>query len=162
MPYTTISGTLQGVQDQLNGALVLGPFPASGLPVGTLTIIFTQPGAETVTFTGAANEVRTVDQIVTEINADLTANPATIRGVDSSNYPSSSVYVEGRGMVKEKYLYIVLQDDTSGITITGGTARALLKMATPATIALTPVPAAEVVAFGPDSTASHYVALVAP
>ena len=149
MPYKIIHGTASDIEDQLNGAYVLGPFTLDGLPVGALTLIFAQPGVATITFAGGAGAVLSLDAIVAAINSGLPGSPAALRPADPTN----------QGSVGRKFL--VLQDASSGISITGGTARSLFRIPT-ATMTFVPTVSTKIVSFVPDATKGHYVALIAP
>jgi hypothetical protein len=151
MPYSIIRGTPADIEDYLNGAYLLGPFPLEGLPVGGLTLIFAQPEAHTITFSGAAGAMRTLTEIVTQINTPFAGNPASLRGSDPTNQGSAG----GRK-------FLVLQDDASGIQITGGTARATLRIPTGGAVTRVPVPTARVVNFNADATNGHYLVLLSP
>jgi hypothetical protein len=69
MPYQIIIGTVETIKDRLNSALVLGPY-LGDLPVGGRTLIFASPMA-TVTFSGAAGALLSVEDIAAEINATV-------------------------------------------------------------------------------------------
>lgn len=59
------------VIDLLNNAIVIGPFPRSGLAVGAKTLIFSDP-AVTVTFPGSNGDVITLPNIISAIQQQVT------------------------------------------------------------------------------------------
>jgi hypothetical protein len=81
MAYDVLVGDAKTLADRLNGANVLGPFPAQGLPLGTLTLIFSDPVA-TVTFDGSAGALVTAVGAVADIEASF---PSAVMELRRSN-----------------------------------------------------------------------------
>lgn len=123
MAYSIITGDKAELEHRLNGTVQIGPFPKIGLNVGALTLVFTTPVA-TVTFSGSAGDLISLDQIVTEINAQVAdlAKLGTIKpGAHITNKP-------GDGSVS---LFFFLElTRAAGFTIDNtGTANALFGIA---------------------------------
>jgi len=78
MPTRVYSAVPRGIEDILNATTVLGPYPAVGLPVGGLTLVFTTP-SQTVTFSGGSGDVLGLADIVDEINTAVGDDIATLR-----------------------------------------------------------------------------------
>ena len=151
MPYTVISDTRQGLDDRLRGATSLGPFTAAGLPLGTLTLEFTTPLA-TVTFSGALNDVRTLAEIVDEINTALGSTVVIAR--PRPTLPSLTG--------TQRFDLIVFRD--AGFTIAEtGTANVLfgLSDAVP-TVNTGSMDPTRVVGLATGSTPGHYAVIIAP
>lgn len=162
MPYQIITGPMQHVEDVLNGTYVLPAMPATGLPVGALTLIFAQPAAQTVTFSGLAGAYRTPEEIRNEINTALSVTAASLRPADPSNQVLVPTYIEGKGNVFIGKKVVVLQDDTSGVQITGGTARALMGIPTSGTVTFVPIVSTKIVSLVPNQANGTYTALISP
>lgn len=127
MAYELCVGDKYRIEDRLNGGARLGPFPSSGLPIGGLTLIFAVP-AVTVTFTGAAGEMRTWAQILADLAAQ--APTVTAKTRPANNGPAASG--SAPGVVPANQIELRLYLDT-GITIDkDGTANPLLRIPTAA------------------------------
>lgn len=155
MPYQIFRGTIQDCEDRLNGVLQLGPFPASGLPVGGLTLIFTAPSSTTVTFTGSGGSLRTFAQILADITSQLSAVNPKRRGYDYGPHISTRAGVDPK-------LLLVLQHDTAITLASTGTANAVFGLSTTATTSVAAIAAADAIHFGPDATVGHYYLVIAP
>lgn len=90
MPYAvrTVNESPR-LQDVLNQAVQLGPFPRTGLAVGGKTLIFNTPSA-TVTFSGSLNAVKTLSEIAEELRDGVSGlaveiRPATERLPDAAH-----------------------------------------------------------------------------
>lgn len=156
MSYEVFLGDKQGVEDRLNNVLILGPIPSSGLPVGGKTLIFTTP-VGTVTFGGAAGEIRTVDQIIADIKAALPTLTVTKRTYQSGTKQSATI--SGGKPVTEMLIVIHL---TSGFTINStGTANADFKLSTTSTtVRAAAVALAKIAGFSQGSTPAHYALII--
>lgn len=156
MAYELFVGDKTRIEDRLNGALVIGPFKNTGLPVGGLTLIFATP-AVTVTFSGSAGDYLTVDQIISEIRSAAPTLTVTKRG--EQNSVAYSAQVGGGAPVGNSS--IVLQLDT-GITIDkDGTANPLLGIRTDSDIVgRAAVAQTEIAGFTQGSTPAHYAVLI--
>ncbi len=150
MPYSIIAGTPVTLTRYLNGAKET-PAQFSSLPIGAKTLIFSAPAA-TVTFSGAANAVLDIADIVAEINATV-----GLTGIASfeqhQQYPQPSVRVAFGGVVLRR---------TAGFTIAStGTANELLGFSTTAdTVSAGDVTAANIIAFTDASTDGHYALII--
>lgn len=156
MSYEVFLGDRQGVDDRLNNSLVIGPFPSTGLPIGAKTLIFNVP-AGTVTFSGAANAVLTVDQIIAEIKAAQPTLTVTKRVIQNATKQSATI--SGGAPVTPVAIVIHL---TSGFTISStGTANALLGLSTTAnTVRAAAVAIAKIAGFTNGSTPGHYCLII--
>ena len=154
MGYKTYVADLQGVEDILNGSILLGPFSSRGLPVGAKTLVFTTPAA-TVTFSGAAGAYLTPDQIVTEINA-VVAGLAKRRNLPPVG-PRYSNQPDSKRMGEQP---LALQRD-AGITLgNAGTGNALLGLGGAPVISAGKVLAAKIVGFSQGSMQAHYALVI--
>lgn len=70
MTFELFKGNAVAISDKLNGAIVLGPIPARGLPVGGRTLVFSNPSA-VVTFSGLLNSMLSPATILAEIQAEV-------------------------------------------------------------------------------------------
>jgi len=157
MPYEVYVGTKQGIEDRMNGAFVMGPFRNSGLPIGGLTLIFATPAA-TVTFTGSAGEVRTLDQIIADIVAQAPTLAVSKRRADNAA-PARSVTPAGGRPDPEYNIVVGL---VSGITIDkDGTANPLLVLPVAADTVVRPgVAPTKLLGFSQGSTPAHYAIVI--
>lgn len=145
MPYSVVIGDRQRVEDVLNGAIHV-PTQFATLPLGGLTLIFNTPSG-TVTFSGAASEMRTTAEVVAEINAVHTGLASLRQTVGASNRSTGEV---------------VLQADAGVVIDSAGTANALFGLSTSGdTTSAGAVDAADVtaVAFG---NSGQYIVILAP
>ena len=155
MAYKTYIADIQGVEDILNGVILLGPFPSTGLLIGAKTLIFTTPGV-TATFTGAAGDVVSPTQMVTDINA-ASAGLAKLRNAPTtgprySNSPDGKTVVYGQ--------FIALQRD-AGVTIANtGTANDDLGLGGAPVISAGKVAIAKIAGFSQGSMAAHYALVI--
>lgn len=80
MSFAVLQGTAETLADRLNGAVLLGPVPAAGLPLGGLTFIAAVPTSPvTLTFSGSVGDLLRVPQLVAEIVGTHTALRAETR-----------------------------------------------------------------------------------
>lgn len=137
MSYSVIAGDSKNIADRLNDAKLLGPFPAQGLPLGTLTLIFSDPAA-TATFDGSAGDYVTVLGAVAEIAASF---PSAVMELRRNN---DMVYIAiwyGDGFTIDK----------------DGTANTLLGLSTTAdTVSEGAVDVTRIRGFSQGSTNGHY------
>lgn len=156
MAYEVFVGDRQGIEDRLNGTLVLGPYPNTGLPLGGLTLIFATPAA-TVTFSGSPGANKTVDEIMAEIELAAATIVTTKRTAHNSLQYSASP--NGGGPVVQ--MLIALRLD-AGITIDkDGTANPLLKISTVAdTVGRPAADPADIISFGQGLTQGHYAVII--
>lgn len=130
MAYEVFVGDKQGVEDRLNGALILGPFLNSGLPVGGLTLVFNSP-AVTVTFSGSPGSVLSLEAVVAAIQAqvEVVDNTFTVKRRTLTNQGNAISATPGGGR-PDAQMCIVMQTD-AGIDIDEtGTANALFGLST--------------------------------
>lgn len=156
MSYEIFVGDKQGVEDRLNNVLVLGPFPSTGLPVGAKTLIFSTP-VGTVTFSGSAGDVLTVDQIIAEIKAAQPTLTVTKRVIHNATKQSAT----GAGGRPVTPVAIVIHL-TSGFTISStGTANANFGLSTTAnTVRAAAVAIAKIGGFTQGLTTGHYALII--
>ena len=156
MPYTIHSATAKGLEDILNGVVLLGPFPSTGLPLGALTVVFNTP-VQTVTFSGAAGARLTLADIVDEINTAVGEDVASYRtGVGQAGASPT-----GAGIASN--LVIAIQRDAGFVIDTAGTANALLRIDSAVdTTSAGVVAAADILGFTAGATPGHYTVILAP
>ncbi len=156
--YRTYHSNLQGIEDLLNGCLILGPFDSKpGLPLGAKTLIFSTPAA-TVTFSGSAGALLTPEQIQDEIeNTVGLSGYSRYRGEQSGpRYSQSPLGVIHRQL-------IIIQKDTGFTIDKDGTANPILGLSTTADIVSAGViAAAKIAGFSQGSTPAHYAIIIAP
>lgn len=146
--YQIFTGTIQSVEDFLNGRSLSRAFPRSGLPVGGLTLTLTAP-AMTVTFSGGAGEMRTAQEIVNEINA-VTAGLAVLRNIQAA--PAGTVGSTGR---PDPEVRVVLYH-TGGIAVNPASTSQPFFIFPNAT----PIAAANIISFVSDAAKGHSHVLV--
>lgn len=137
-------GSVEAVQDALNGTRRLGPFQPT-LPVGGLTLIFTTP-AQVVTFGGALNSERTLTQIVADIVA--------------SNVAFNAFRFDIRTVFGSVERHIAIQNDTGFAINNVGTASALLRIPAAGLASTGAVDPAKIRGFSQGSTPGHYVLVI--
>lgn len=120
MPYKIVVGTSETLQDALNGAFVMNPVNSSKLPLGGLTLIYNDGLPHTITFAGAPGALKTLNEVVTAINA-VTAGFASVRASDTG--PHTTSLGDGSMQAKKR---LVLQQDASFTVSNLGTANSLL------------------------------------
>jgi hypothetical protein len=155
--YELFTGDRVATEDRLNGAVILGPFPSDGLPIGGLTLIFTAP-AETVTFSGAAGSLLTLAAIVSEINAGSTVE-AALRKVENQGPAYSTTPGGGRPVVQ---MQIVLRPPSAALGIDkDGTSNPVLKLSTAADMtAKAPVAAEDIIGFSQSAGVGSYALII--
>lgn len=156
MAYTSIVGDLQTVLDQLNGSIVLGPYPESGLDVATLTLQFGAPNA-TVTFTGTPGVLLTISQIADQIKTQLNVVGVAFvnrRFVTNAGNVVSATNAGGRA---DPMVCIVIYSDTVNLS-PGGTADSAFGLVNE--ITATAVDPATIRGFSQGSTPGHYAVLI--
>jgi len=154
MAYKTYVADIQGVEDILNGVILLGPFPSTGLAIGAKTLIFTAPGV-TATFTGAAGAVVTPSQMVTDINT-ASAGLAKLRSIPLG--PRYSNSLDGTTVVAMQT--IVLQRD-AGVTVANtGTANDDLGLGGAPVVSAGKVAIAKIAGFSQGSMPAHYALVI--
>jgi len=137
MAYDVLAGDAKTLADRLNGTKLLGPFPAQGLPLGALTLIFSDPAA-TVTFDGSSGALVTAVAAAADIQASF-----------------SSAVLELRRDNAQLYIAIWYGD---GYTIDkDGTANALLGLSTTEdTVSEGAVDVTRIRGFSQAATGGHY------
>lgn len=151
MPYETIIGTLESVNDRLNGVVLTRPITVEGIDLDGLELVFTQPAAATVAFTGSYTPAALRDHI----NTTLGTTAASLRSVRMSE-GSRTATVDGyRGSV-----FLVLQDDTNGVVLSASTAA--IPLGIPSPLTSLPIALSRVHSFGQDSSSGFFFALIAP
>lgn len=78
MWYELLTGTEPELRDAINSAVTLAPLSSAGVPVGGLTLIFSNP-ALTITFSGAAASLLTPKQVMDQLVAGLSGSSAALR-----------------------------------------------------------------------------------
>lgn len=137
MAYDVLVGDARTLADRLNGAKTLGPFSAQGLPLGTLTLIFSDPVA-TVTFDGSAGALVTALAAAADIEASF---PSAVLELRRSN----------------DQLYIVIWHGDGYTIDKDGTANALLGLSTTEdTVSEGAVDVTRIRGFSQGSTSGHY------
>lgn len=144
MGYRVITGrTTNELVRQLDGQIISKfPLNATANAVGGLTLIFTQPAATTITFSGS----RTAAQIVTDINAG-----AGLSGI------ASLVQIDGSTYLGLKHATLVTLSHT-------GTANAVFGFSTTsgdATLSGAPVAQAKIAGFN-QNVSGAWCVLIAP
>lgn len=154
MAYRTIVGDLQAVTDQLNGSIILGPFPESGLDVNGKTLDFTSPGVEVTFAEVEAGRPITITEIVTQIQTVLGGiNEAVVVRRPLSSQGTTTNANRGDPMV-----VIVIYNDAIIIGHETSTAAADFKLTSDKTGAA--VLKSSIIGFGQGSTTGHYVVLI--
>jgi hypothetical protein len=107
------------MMDRLNNALMLGPFPVSGLALGGRTLIFTTP-AVTLTLPGSSDSVVTLSSLLAALTAGVSGIHGALRKSDNppSNYPSGV------------WFYLALWRDAGLVLTKDGTANSLFGLST--------------------------------
>lgn len=145
MPYRVIPcSNAQDVADELNGTRLIGPVPTTGLPLGTLTLVFTSPAA-TVTFTGVAGAIRLPSQIVSDIKGTvgLTALQISLRNINGE-------------------IWIAIQLDAGFAIDNTGTANSLLKIPSAGVTGPAAIAEAKIKGFAQGALLGQYVLVIAP
>jgi hypothetical protein len=117
----------EGVLDFLNNAMVIGPFPWAGLPVGGKTLIL---GGQTITFPGDEDAMVPLTSVIGQLRESIPGLHVDVRAAQNRPEHASSIM---------KYLSIYHDD---GLTFgAAGTANALFNFSADAdTRVLAPVP----------------------
>ena len=133
MTYRKWTVSPEAVIDFLNNAKILGPFPWVGLPVGAKTLIFTEP-VVTVTFSGAADAIVPLVNIINEIQAAVPDMRIGTRASVNSSEQLSTIQK-----------YVSFCRDGGLVIANTGTANALFGLSTSAaTTVKPPVPSASI------------------
>jgi hypothetical protein len=156
MPHQLKTGTPETIQDLINGALALSPF--GELPLGGLTLVFSNPAATTVTFPGAAGAMVTVKEAVAAINGT-----GGLSGVASlRTHPNSSSERRQNGQPIAPASIVLTRDAGFTIAMTG-TANALLKLSTTAdTVSAGLVAAAKITALSAGPVPGQLAIIISP
>lgn len=161
MPYEVFIGDHVKVQDRLNNAKCLGPFPKkTGLPVGAKTF---KAFSGTCTFAGSAGDYLTLDAIAAALNAAFSKSAfAVLRNVPNAA-PAGTVTQRDGGKSVDVQQQLVLQDD-AGFTIDKtGTANTLLGLSTAAnTVVPAKVDQTKIAGFTLGIYSGHFALIIAP
>lgn len=155
MPHAVHTGTVETIQDLINGTLAGNAVSARELPLGGKTIVFTTPAA-TVTFTGAPNAPKTLAAAAAEIEAQAATVVARTRASDTGPHTTSRDG-DGKLMAKQR---LSLQRDT-GFAYSGGTALADLGLP-PTHTSDGLVAAARIIGFTQGPVAGQLVIIISP
>lgn len=155
MSYEFFTGDRERVEDRLNAARAIGPYPTEGLPIGALTLII---DVTTITFGGSAGDYRTFAQMVADIKAAavpglVVTSRAANNGAQYSSSPSNGPPSQQRAIVL---------GNPAGFTIDkDGTANPLLRLPTAADTIIPAAPApADVLHMSQGSTPAMYFVLI--
>jgi hypothetical protein len=151
MTYSLVRGTEDSLVDNLNGAILLGPFASSGVDnLGGRTLIFSSV-PQTITFPGGAGATVTVPDII-----------ATLATVPGLRYAiREAAMQQGTGNAVRKMTAIAIWHADGLVLSSAGTANALLRLSTSSdTTSTGPVPAERVRGISPGGSNGTYVVLL--